>query len=69
MATSATGWAKCEPRADALGDRVHDQRVGVAHDHYTESVVEVHVFVTVDVPHAAPAPVFDEDGLRRGVLE
>ena len=54
---------------DALGDRLHDQRVGVADDHDAEAVVEVDVLVAVDVPDPAAAAVLDEDGLRGGVLE
>ena len=44
------------PCATALGDRVDDQRVGVADDHDAEAVVEVDVLVAVDVPDAAATP-------------
>ena len=55
--------------AGHLGDRRRDHRVGVAHDHHTEAVVEVRVLVPIQVPDSRPPASRDVHGMRRHVLE
>ena len=53
----------------ALAHRGHDGRVGVAHAHHAEAVVEVDVLVAVDVPHVRALAVGEVDRPRVGGLE
>ncbi len=53
----------------ALGNRLDNERVGVADGHDAKAVVKVDVFVAVDVPDPAALSVIHEDRLRRGVLK